>query len=133
MPGPTGYAFNRTRNVCLAAHLSVAGTYWTRLAGLMAVDSKDFPAGRGLWIVPSHGVHTFAMRFAIDVAYLDCNKTVTFVTHNLKPWRVAPISMKAASVIELPENTLKATGTSVGDEIEITLEQGDAPERGLKH
>jgi hypothetical protein len=89
----------------------------------MAVDPAKFPAGRGLWIVPSHGVHTFAMRFPIDVAYLDNQKNIIYLAHNLNPWRVAPVSMKAASVIELPENTLISTGTTVGDEIEITLGQ----------
>jgi hypothetical protein len=108
--------------------LVVADTYWSRLAGLMAVDPAKFQAGHGLWIVPSHGVHTFAMRFPIDVAYLDDTKNVIYLAHNLKPWRVAPVSMKAASVIELPENTLKATGTTVGDttvgdKIEIALGQ----------
>jgi uncharacterized membrane protein (UPF0127 family) len=123
MLGSSGYAFNRTRRVCLAAHLSVAETYWSRLLGLMATDPANFSAGRGLWIVPSHGVHTFAMRFPIDIAYLDSNTNVIYIAHNLKPWRVAPVSMKAASVIELPGNTLKSTGTSVGDEIEIKLGQ----------
>ena len=123
MQGPTGYAFNRTRRICLASHLVVADTYWSRLAGLMAVDPAKFPAGRGLWIVPCHGVHTFGMRFPIDVAYLDDQKNVIYLAHNLKPWRVAPVSMKAASVIELPGNILRATGTTVGDQIEITLGQ----------
>jgi len=123
MQGPTGYAFNRTRRISLASHLVVADTYWSRLAGLMALGPAKFPAGRGLWIVPSHGVHTFGMRFPIDVAYLDDKKHIIYLAHNLKPWRVAPVSMKAASVIELPENTLKATGTTVGDKIEITLGQ----------
>jgi hypothetical protein len=37
----------------------------------MCTDAGSFPAGQGLWIVPSRGVHTFAMRFPIDVIYLD--------------------------------------------------------------
>ena len=40
----------------------------------MGTDAGSFPAGRGLWIVPCHGVHTFAMRFPIDVIYLDSDK-----------------------------------------------------------
>lgn len=116
-----GYAFNRTRRTYLATRLSVADTYWSRLLGLMGTGRESFPAGQGLWIFPSHGVHTLAMRFPIDVAYLDGNQKIIYLAHDLKPWRVAPVRMNAASVIELPENSLKSTGTSVGDEIEITL------------
>jgi len=125
MPGPTGYAFNRTRGAYLATRLSFANTYWTRLRGLMGDSS--LPNGHGLWIVPSHGVHTFAMRFHIDVAYLNRNKAVVHMAHCLKPWRMAKIVMNANSVIELPANTLKSTGSSIGDEIEIEL--GIPPER----
>jgi hypothetical protein len=117
----TGYAFNRTRNAYLATNLSVAGTHWSRLRGLMGKCPASFPAGDGLWITPSRGVHTLAMRFPIDVLYLDRKKCVVHVEENLKPWRVAKLSMQTASVLELPGNTLKSSGTAIGDEIEIAL------------
>jgi len=128
LPVSTGYAFNRTRNAYLSTHLSVAGTHWSRLRGLMWKDAASFPAGDGLWIVPCRGVHTLAMRFPIDVLYLDTNKFVVHVAQNLKPWRVARVSLRAASVLELPGNTLKSSGTAIGDEIEIAL--GPKPEAG---
>ena len=123
LPASTGYAFNRTRNAYLATHLSVAGTHWSRLRGLMGKDAASFAAGDGLWIVPSRGVHTLAMRFPIDVLYLDTHKFVVHVEQNLKPWRVARVSMRAASVLELPSNTLQSSGTTVGDQIEIAMGQ----------
>ena len=122
-PGSTGYAFNRTRQAYLATQLSIAATHWARLRGLMCTEAGSFRAGQGLWIVPSRGVHTFAMRFPIDVVYLDEHKNVVHLEPDLKPWRVAPVRMQAASVIELPRNILHSTGTSVGDEIEIVLGQ----------
>jgi len=115
----TGYVLNRTRNAYLARELQVAGTHWSRLRGLMGVAAANFGPSHGLWIVPSHGIHTFGMRFAIDAAYLDHDKTVIHVEHNLKPWRIAPVRAKAASVLELPANTLKDTGTAIGDQLEI--------------
>jgi uncharacterized protein len=118
-PGPTGYAFNRTRQVYLATKLSVARTHWTRFRGLMGENSVSFGAGHGLWIVPSRGVHTFAMKFPIDVIYLDEGRTVLHLEKNLSPWRVAPVRVSAKSVLELPSDTLNLTGTSLGDEIEI--------------
>jgi len=128
MQGPTGFAFNRTRRAYLATQLSIADTHWSRLRGLMGADPEILPFGSGLWIIPSHGVHTLVMRFPIDVAYLDKGKIIIYIAHNLKPWRVAPVSMKTSSVLELPANTLKATGTTVGDEIEITLGRVQEPE-----
>lgn len=121
LPVSAGYAFNRTRNAYLATNVSIAGTHWSRLRGLMGKDIASFPAGNGLWIIPSRGVHTLAMRFPIDVLYLDRDKHVVHVEENLKPWRVAKVNMRTASVLELPGNTLKSTGTAVGDEIEIAL------------
>src|SRR5579872_3711121 len=123
LPVSAGYAFNRTRNAYLATNLSVAGTHWSRLRGLMGKNAASFPAGNGLWIVPSRGVHTLAMRFPIDVLYLDTNKFVVHVEQNLKPWRVARVSTRAASVLELPSNTLQSSGTTVGDQIEIAMGQ----------
>jgi uncharacterized protein len=117
--GPPTYAFNRTREAYLATELAVAATHWSRLWGLMGKGVSSFPKGRGLWIVPSRGVHTFAMRFPIDVVYLDKGKRVVHLEPGLKPWRVAPVKMQAASVLELPGDTLGPTGTMIGDEVEI--------------
>jgi uncharacterized protein len=121
LPAATGYAFNRTRNAYLANRLSVAATHWSRFRGLMGMDAASFPAGNGLWIIPSRGVHTLGMKFPIDVLYLDTNKRVVHVERNLKPWRVARVSLRTVSVLELPGDSLKSNGTTVGDEIEIAL------------
>jgi uncharacterized protein len=124
--GSTTYAFNRTRHTYLATRLAIAGTHWSRFRGLMCAEDSKFRAGDGLWIVPCRGVHTFAMNFPIDVVYLDSNKFVVHVEENLKPWRLGRIKMHAASVIELPGKTLKASGTAVGDEIEIASGKAEA-------
>jgi uncharacterized protein len=116
-----GQAFNMTRQVLLANSLALADTHWSRLRGLLGTSPSDFRNGRGLWIVPCRGVHTWAMRFPIDVVYLDRGRTVIHIERDLKPWRFAPVRMQAASVLELPCQTVAETGTAVGDRIEITL------------
>jgi uncharacterized protein len=128
--GTTGYAFNRTRQAYLATRLSVAETPWSRLRGLIFTDAGKFRAGDGLWIVPSRGVHTLAMQFPIDVIYLDAHKVVVHTEQNLRPWRIAKVSGRTASVLELPGSTLKSTGTAVGDEIEITVGPPQEPVTG---
>jgi uncharacterized protein len=118
-PGPSGYALNRTRRQFLATRLAVADTHWSRFCGLMGKPPREFGDGHALWITPCRGVHTWGMRFPIDVAYLDPNNVIVHLETGLRPWRFAPIRLKATSVLELPEHTLKATGTTIGDELEI--------------
>ena len=117
----TRYAFNRTRQAYLATRLSVAGTHWSRFRGLMCTQDSQFRVGDGLWIVPCRGIHTLAMRFPIDVLYLDSNRLVVHINYALKPWRLGRISLHAASVLELPRETLRPSGTVLGDEIEIAV------------
>ena len=117
-----GRALNQTRQADLATALAVADTHWTRFRGLLGLRPDDFRNGRGLWIVPCHGVHTLGMAFPIDVVYLDRLLQVVHVESNLQPWRFAAIRAQAASVLELPCHTATETGTLVGDKIEITLE-----------
>jgi uncharacterized protein len=112
-------AFNKTRQVCLATHLAVAETHWSRLRGLLGTSEDDFRNGCGLWIRPCHGVHTLAMRFPIDVLYLDRAGMVVHLEHNLQPWRFSPVRMQASSILELPSHTLARTETALGDQIEI--------------
>lgn len=123
-PIPRGQAFNRTRQRFLATHLAVAQTHWSRLCGLLGASRDDFRNGCGLWIRPCRGVHTLAMRYPIDVVYLDRANTVVHVVPNLQPWRFAPVRLQAASVLELPNHTVAQTETALGDKIEIQLQEG---------
>jgi len=123
MPLPHGQAFNQTRQLYLATNLSVAQTHWSRLRGLLGVSESDFRNGAGLWIRPCRGVHTLAMSFPIDVVYLDRASAVVHLERDLRPWRFAPVRMQAASVLELPRNTVASTGTALGDRIEIRMKE----------
>jgi uncharacterized membrane protein (UPF0127 family) len=111
--------FNVTRGQSLANRLEVADTHWSRFCGLMGKPAASFPQGSALWIVPCRGIHTLAMRFPIDAVYLTRENVVLHVEEGLPPWRMAPIRFQAASVLELPGNTLRSTGTTIGDQLEI--------------
>jgi uncharacterized membrane protein (UPF0127 family) len=112
-------AFNRTRGTCLAQDVRLARSHWTRLRGLIGTEESAFRSGQALWIVPCRGVHTLAMRFPLDVIYLDRSSRVVRIAENLEPWRFAPVEFSASSVLELPAGTIRRCGTTVGDEIEI--------------
>jgi uncharacterized protein len=121
-PRPKAYAFNRTRTTYLATDLAIARTHWSRFRGLMATHSSRFARGQGLWINPSHGIHTFAMRFSIDAVYLDRERVVIHIEEDLKPWRLAAVRIQAASVLELPTGTIRESLTVLGDHVDIFLE-----------
>ncbi len=110
---------NRTRETLLAADAGVADTFLTRLVGLLGQRPTWAHASRGLWIIPSHGVHTLGMRFAIDIIFLDRNKTVVHLEENLRPWRVSRVIASARSVLELPASTIAKSHTTIGDQIEV--------------
>lgn len=119
---------NRSKETVLASEVELADTSWARMKGLLGRKAADFPSGKGLWIMPSQGVHTIGMKFPIDVVYLDKGHRVIHVSHSLSPFRIAAIRFKARSVIELPAGTLAQTRTSIGDVLEInpgTAEEGE--------
>lgn len=127
-----GYAFNQTRQAFLATDMRVADTHWTRLRGLMGMRPVAFGFGQGLWIVPCHGVHTWAMRFPLDLVYLNSEHVVVHLEENVKPWRFAPVRMDTATVLELPWHTIWNSGTKIGDQIEIHFERGDGSKKDKK-
>jgi uncharacterized membrane protein (UPF0127 family) len=113
------YVYNRTRETFVATKARVADGYLSRLVGLLGKTRRWARAGQGLWIVPSHGVHTIGMLFAIDLIFLDTNKHVVHIEEHVRPFRISSVSLKANSVLELPPHTVFRTGTRVGDEFEI--------------
>jgi uncharacterized protein len=117
------YVYNTTRETFVATRASVADEYLSRLVGLLGKTRRWAQPGRGLWIVPSCGVHTIGMLFAIDAVFLDREKRVIHLEESLRPFAVSKVVLKAHSVLELPPHTIFRTGTRLGDELEIgTLE-----------
>lgn len=110
---------NKTRGTLLASRAEEASSSGARMKGLMGRPPERFPAGSGMWILPSNGIHTCWMRFPIDAAYLDSHHSVVRLYKRLVPWRVAALSFKTKSVLELPAGTLEASGTEIGDELEF--------------
>lgn len=65
------------------------------------------------------GIHTFGMKHPIDVLILDRDKRVAILKENLKPNRVFVWHPRYATVLELPEGTIRQTRTASGDKIAI--------------
>ena len=113
---------NRTRGTTLASSVDLADTPKSRRIGLLRHESLN--PGEGLWIYPTQAVHTFGMRFPIDVAFLDRNLRIKRIYHRLAPFRLTTFVWGAKSVLELPSGCLAKTSTSVGDELQISLLEG---------
>ncbi len=113
------YVYNKTRETFVATEAAVANSYLPRLIGLLGKTKRWAQLGRGLWIVPSSGVHTIGMLFPIDLIFLGKEKEVVHVEEHVKPFRISQVSLKASSVLELPVHTIHRSGTQVGDQLEI--------------
>lgn len=105
---------NPSRGATIGDKIEEASTAATRRKGLLGRDG--LADGEGLWIVPCESVHTFFMRFPIDLLYLSRDLKVKKVCHAVKPWRLSAC-LTAHSLIELPAGTLRRTGTRKGDRI----------------
>ena len=105
---------NETRNSVLAELTDVADSSAKRRKGLLGRDS--LPIGQALWIVPSASIHTYGMRFPIDVLYLDRNKRVRKLRRAMPPWRVS-LCLSAHFVLELPAGIIEQTNTQPGDQL----------------
>src|SRR3954447_7954139 len=82
------------------AHLSthVARGFWERLVGLAWTSS---PRAAALLLPRCRSVHTFGMRFALDLFWLDARGDIVRVDRAVPPWRIARCA-NAAAVIEVP-------------------------------
>jgi uncharacterized membrane protein (UPF0127 family) len=107
---------NVTRDVVLADSAQSADTSAQRRTGLL--KHTQLEPGDGLWIVPCESVHSFFMKFTIDVLYLDRKHRVKKLRREMAPWRVSAC-LTAHSVLELPAGTITRTGTQAGDQLEI--------------
>ena len=107
---------NQTRATVLAQAADVADSSAKRRTGLL--KHERLAPGEGLWIVPCESVHTFFMKFPIDLVYLDREHKVRKVRNAVPAWRLSAC-LSAHSILELPAGVVKETGTEVGDKLDI--------------
>jgi len=106
---------NQTRQTVLADAADLADTSEKRRTGLL--KHTGLAPGEGLWIVPCESVHTFFMKFPIDIIYLDKKLKVKKVRHAVPAWRLSAC-LSAHSVLELPAGAAAQAKTEVGDVLE---------------
>ncbi len=106
---------NRSRQQVLVSQGRWAAGFWARLRGLMG--QPRLLDGEGLILVGDRSIHTFFMRFPIDVVYADRSWQVVHLDLAMAPNRVGPYVSLATYVLELPAGVIRSTGTAVGDQL----------------
>ncbi len=108
---------NLTRGTVLGSEIRIADTALSRLVGLLG--HSGLSPGNGLLIAPSSGVHTFGMRFPINVVALDRDFCVRGVWEGLGPFRIAALGFKTHKVLELPVGAIRESQTQVNDQLAL--------------
>jgi uncharacterized membrane protein (UPF0127 family) len=109
--------FNITREAFLGLRVAPADTLPLRLKGLLG--RITLKPDDGIWLTPSRGIHTIGMLFAVDLIYLDAAGKVIHLIENLGPFRISPIRIKCASILELEARAIFSSNTQIGDELLI--------------
>ncbi|MFH0763259.1 MAG: DUF192 domain-containing protein [Candidatus Omnitrophota bacterium] len=104
---------NQTKNITLAQDAMLAGALFQRMRGLLG--RKEFKQGEGIILKPCNSIHTFFMRFPIDVLFVDKNNKIVKTIANFVPFRISNIYFRVSFTIELPAGTIEKTLTSPGD------------------
>ncbi len=107
----------KTRQTIFAENAIIAKIPLKRMIGLLSRSS--FEPGEALIIKPCNSIHTFFMRFPIDVLFVDANNRITKTISGMRPFRISGIYLNALFTIELPAGTLERTSTQTGDYITI--------------
>ena len=101
----------------VAQEVELADDMKSRMIGLMGKPS--FPEGRTLLIEKCNWIHTFFMKFPIDVIYVNKELVVKKVKRNISPWRFPGPVLSATSVFELSAGQIKENSIEIGDQLYV--------------
>jgi uncharacterized membrane protein (UPF0127 family) len=124
MPTFLSPLLNERTGLVVADHLLSSFDSKTRRTGLLAHDS--FPAGSAMIIVPTNAIHTFFMKFAIDLLFVSKDGRIVKMTKALRPWRMAA-AWRAYGVIEMSAGAVQGTGVELGDRL-VIVRRHETPE-----
>jgi uncharacterized membrane protein (UPF0127 family) len=93
------------------------GTVTGRMRGLLG--RSELPLGEGLLLSRAPAIHTFFMRFAIDVVFVDREMVVVGIESKVPPWRVVA-RRRAWAVLELPAGEAVRRGIRPGERLTLT-------------
>ena len=95
--------------------MRVARNIFSRMLGLMF--SVDLPDCDGFLISPCNSIHTFFMRYSLDVLFLDNDFKIVKAIYGLSPWRMTWVYFKSRHVLEMRAGTMNK-GLKTGEMLE---------------
>ncbi|WP_337017769.1 DUF192 domain-containing protein [Oceanobacillus massiliensis] len=101
----------------IAERVKGAYTFWSRFKGLMLTESM--PKNGALHIYPCTAIHTFFMKYRIDIIYLNKEKEIVGIEEDMEPGKIGKKFMNVKSVIELPAGMIQSTSTIIGQKVAI--------------
>lgn len=109
--------FNLTRQELVVEHLAVADKFGSRFWGLMG--KKELKKDAGLLLKPCSAVHTWFMKFPLDLIFLDREYRVVKMVEKLPPFWGADGGPKAQIVLELPGGKIAEKRVFLGDQLAL--------------
>jgi uncharacterized protein len=103
---------NARTGTVIATQVLTAFDSTSRNKGLLGRDG--LPDGAALIIAPTNAIHTFFMKFPIDVAFVAKDGRVAKIVAALRPWRITA-AWGAYAVIEFPDGALRRADTLKDD------------------
>ncbi len=108
---------NVTRGTVIATEVRVAHSLWARSKGLLGRERlRD---GEGLVIPRCRSLHTWGMRFSIDVLFVDRAWKIVMATSHVRPWRIVGPVWRAWGVVETASGNLERSPLAVGDQLHL--------------
>ena len=107
---------NTANGETVAETLEFALSRSARRRGLLGRDS--LPAGHGMLIAPCSSIHTWFMRFSIDVIFVGRDGLVVKICRRVVPWRMV-MGWGAYATVELPIGAVDRSAIAVGNRLEL--------------
>jgi uncharacterized membrane protein (UPF0127 family) len=103
------------KNLMIVSKVKIADSFWTRLSGYMFRNNPHVPA---ILFKPAVSIHTFFMKFPLDVVFMDHQFRIIKIYKNLSPWRHTWFYLKSKNTLELPAGLLPSE-IKEGDLLEV--------------
>jgi len=105
---------NQTRKTTLSKNIIIPTSLLDQSLGLL-----KYPVPTAMLLKTRYGIHTFGMKYPIDILILDKQNNIVSIKENLKPNNIFVWNIKYETVLELPAGTIRKTQTKLNDHLKI--------------
>lgn len=105
----------------IADKIKIANTFFCRMFGLM--PKKVLDENEGILLEPCKQVHTFHMKYAIDVVFLSKDNVILHIINALEPNKVTKYYKEVCNILELVSGKAQKNNLAVGDKLSFKLKE----------